>query len=70
MAKSSKSIKKSESKKVGGACTPPKNIWCVSIMAVAIIVLTWVSARTWSRVTITILAALIFIRSMMINCCQ
>jgi len=60
-------------KKEDNACKyPHKNLWCVSIMAVAIIVLTWLTSfsETWSRVTVTILAALILVRSMLVNCCK
>jgi hypothetical protein len=51
---------------------PHKNLWCASIMSIAIIVLTWLSSftETWSRVVVTILAAMIFTRSMMVNFCK
>ena len=51
---------------------PHHNLWCVSVMAVAIIVLTWLASvsETWSRVIVTILAAMILVRSMMVNCCK
>ncbi|MFH0869911.1 MAG: hypothetical protein V1866_02550 [archaeon] len=57
-------------KKENDACKPQTKLWCLSGMAVAIIVLTWLasSSQTWSRVVVTILAALIFIRSMVVNC--
>ena len=71
-----KSIKKAavstkvESKKEEACECQPSNtkLWCVTLMAVAIIVLTWVSSATWSKVIVTVLAGLVFIRSMMINC--
>ncbi len=49
---------------------PHRNLWCASIMSAAIIVLVWVSSETWSKVIITILAAMIFMRSMMVNMCK
>tara|TARA_Y100000310_G_scaffold221607_1_gene223212 strand:- start:410 stop:679 length:270 start_codon:yes stop_codon:yes gene_type:complete len=51
---------------------PHHQLWCVSVMAVAIIVLTWLGSvsETWSRVIVTILAAIILMRSMMVNCCK
>jgi hypothetical protein len=47
-------------------------LWCASIMSIAIIILTWIPSftETWSRVVITILAAMIFTRSMMVNFCK
>jgi hypothetical protein len=35
-------------------------------------VLTWLASAssTWSRVVVTILAAMIFARSMVVNCCK
>lgn len=57
-----------KTKKEDSACKYPHHkLWCVTVMAVAIIVLTWLPA-TWSRVIVTILAAMIFVRSMMVNC--
>ena len=64
---------KKEAKKEKNICKSlPRNIWCISIMAIAIIVLTWLSSssETWSKVVVTILAALIFVRSIMVNCCN
>lgn len=55
-------------KKANDVCKPQPKLWCITAMAVAVIVLTWVSSETWSRVIVTILAALIFIRSMIVNC--
>lgn len=51
---------------------PHKKLWCVSIMAVVIVILTWLPTfgTTWSRAVVTVLAALIFARSMMVNCCK
>jgi hypothetical protein len=51
---------------------PHRKLWCISVMAIAIIVLTWLASfgETWSRVVVTILAALILVRSMMVNCCK
>ena len=49
---------------------PHHQLWCVSIMAIVIIVLTWVSSATWSKVIITIAAAMVLVRSMMVNCCK
>ena len=74
-SKSSKDLGKSkifQSKEKNTCKYPHKNLWCVSIMAAAIIVLTWLSSftETWSRVVVTILVAMIFTRSMMVNCCK
>ena len=60
-------------KKEDNTCKYPHGkLWCVSIMAIAIIVLTWLASvsETWSRVIVTILAAIILVRSMMVNCCK
>lgn len=65
-----KKMKKS-TKSEDNSCKPSnEKLWCVSGMAVAIIVLIWLPSfsQVWSRVVITILAGLIFIRSMMVNC--
>ena len=64
---------KKSTKKGDNTCKyPHEKLWCVSIMAIAIIVLTWLSSvsETWSRVIVTILAAIILVRSMMVNCCK
>jgi len=63
-------MEKSGKKIDNKSCFPPKNLWCVSIMSVAIIVLIWLPSftQTWSKIVITVLGALIFARSMMINC--
>ncbi len=60
-----KSVKKDK-------CKPHPNLFCVSVMAVAIIVLTWLASvsATWSRVIVTILAAIILVRSIAVSCCH
>ena len=83
MAKTAKLLKSKISKDLGkskisqskekSTCKyPHKNLWCVSILATAIIVLTWIPSftETWSRVVVTILAAMIFTKSIMVNCCK
>jgi hypothetical protein len=60
-------------KKADEACKYPHHkLWCITIMAIAVIVLTWLptALQTWSKVVVTVLAALIFVRSMMVNCCK
>ena len=49
--------------KKGDACSPRGACPCEGLMAVLIIVLVWISAATWSKVVITIAAALILIGS-------
>lgn len=61
---------KKRTKKENTCEYPHGKLWCITAMAIAIIVLTWVSGAIWSRVIITILAALIFIRSMIVNFCK
>ncbi len=64
---------KKSTKKENNTCKyPHQNLRCVSIMAAAIIVLTWLTSftETWSRIIVTILAGLIFTRSMSFNCCK
>jgi hypothetical protein len=77
MAKSAKKIIKNETAKVvakeDSACNyPHRKLWCITAMAAVIIVLTWLPTvtYTWSRIIMTVLAALIFARSMMVNCCK
>jgi len=67
-----KTKKKAKAKATKNTCNPSEKLWCVSIMTVAIIVLTWVPTftETWSRVVVTIMAALMFTRSMAFNCCK
>ena len=50
-------------KKKGDMCSPHGACPCKALMAVVIIVLIWVSQATWSRVVITIVAALILLGS-------
>lgn len=51
-------VKKKEACSVdGGTCA------CGALMAIVIIVLIWVSTAAWSKIVITIAAALIFIGS-------
>jgi len=66
-----KASKKADNKKEE-SCKPHTKLWCISIMAVAIIVLTWLASvsATWSRIVVTILAVAIFVRSMIVNCCK
>ena len=54
-------VKKSVKK--GEACSPHGACPCGALMAVVIIVLVWISQATWSRVVITIVAALILLGS-------
>jgi hypothetical protein len=52
------------------ACPPTQQkLWCLTAMAAAIIVLVWFD-KTWARVIITVLAALILVRSVIFNCCK
>lgn len=58
-------------KKEDNTCKyPHKKLWCVTVMAIVIILLVWCFSGTWPKVVVTILAALIFIRSIMFNCCK
>lgn len=43
------------------ACHPSGVCFCKALLAAAIIVLVWVSPETWSKIVITVAAALIFI---------
>lgn len=49
--------------KNGDACSSSGACPCKDLMALVIIVLVWVSQATWSRVVITIAAALILLGS-------
>lgn len=42
-------------------CTNERYCFCKAILAVIIIVLVWVSQEMWSKIVITILAALVII---------
>jgi len=44
-------------------CSKMKPLWCQAIMAVIIIVLVWWWTPSWANIAITVLAALIIIRS-------
>lgn len=62
-----------KSKKEKDTCAPSnQKLWCITIMAIAIIVLTWLPSfnTNWSRIVVTVIASLMFIRSMMVNCCK
>lgn len=62
-----------KTKKEDKSCEPSnKKLWCITIMAIAIIVLTWLPSfnTSWSRIVVTVIAALMFIRSMIVNCCK
>jgi hypothetical protein len=72
MAKPENKIEKAEKTEDNGCKYPHHKLWCITIMAIAIIVLAWLptAGQMWSKVVVTILAVLIFARSMMINCCK
>lgn len=54
-----KPLKKQENQAI---CSPHKGMcFCKLLLAILIIVLVWVSAATWSKVIITIAAALIIL---------
>ena len=55
-------VKKKVVKK-GEACSPQGACPCKALLAVVIIVLVWISQATWSRVVITIAAALVLLGS-------
>ncbi len=44
-------------------CAKTKPLWCVAIMAVLIIVLTWWWIPSWANIAITVLAGLMIIRA-------
>jgi len=48
-------------KKEMACCSTGGYCFCKAIMAIAIIILIWVSQATWSKIVITILAALIIL---------
>jgi len=49
--------------KKGDACSIGKGCPCSGLMAILIVVLVWVSAMSWSKIVITIAAALILLGS-------
>jgi len=57
-------VKKSDTCSTQGACP------CGALMAIVIIVLIWISQATWSKIVITVAAALILLSSGTGMCCK
>ena len=58
---------KKESKQVGEVCSTSPKLWCLPIMAVLILIFLWIPG-TWTKIVVTVLAAMILVRSMIFNC--
>ncbi|MBT4349266.1 hypothetical protein HOD19_00595 [bacterium] len=61
MGEQNQNIPQGETKKE--KCTKMKPLWCQAIFGVLIIILVWWWTPSWADIAITVLAALIIIRS-------